>query len=359
MVADPRFRRWATRFPLTRPVARRRTRALFDVCAGFVYSQILYTCVRLNLFDILAEQPQGKAALAGRLHLPLAATERLLDAAVSLGLADRRGGQRYGLGPLGAAMVGNRGIAEMVLHHAMLYRDLENPLALLRGEQTATELGHFWAYAGQGAAPQAAPQADRIRAYTALMAASQPLVADEVLDAYPLHRHQCLLDLGAGDGSFLAAAAARAPNLRVIAVDLPPVAAMAQARFERTGLSDRARAVGADFLTDKLPQGADIVSLVRVLHDHDDSQALAILRAARSALPRHGTLLVAEPMARTRGAEPIGDAYFGFYLLAMGQGRPRTPAALMRLLTEAGFGRARLLPTRTPLLIQAIVARPL
>ncbi len=36
------------------------------------------------------------------------------------------------------------------------------------------------------------------------MAASQPLVADEILDAYPFARHRCLLDVGGGDGSFLA-----------------------------------------------------------------------------------------------------------------------------------------------------------
>ena len=37
----PRFQRWAANSPLTRWIARRRARALFDLCAGFVYSQIL------------------------------------------------------------------------------------------------------------------------------------------------------------------------------------------------------------------------------------------------------------------------------------------------------------------------------
>ncbi len=55
---------WAAAFPLTRPIARRRTRALFDLCAGFVYSQILLACVQLQLFDILAERPATAAALA-------------------------------------------------------------------------------------------------------------------------------------------------------------------------------------------------------------------------------------------------------------------------------------------------------
>ena len=51
---------------------------------------------------------------------------------------------------------------------------------------------------------------------------------------------------------------------------------------------------------------------------------MTLLRAIRRALPADGTLLIAEPISGVRGAEPIGDAYFAFYLLAMGSGRPRT-----------------------------------
>jgi demethylspheroidene O-methyltransferase len=33
----------------------------------------------------------------------------------------------------------------------------------------------------------------------------------------------------------------------------------------------------------------------------------------------------------------MGDAYFGFYLMAMGRGRPRTSEHLAVLLKQAGF----------------------
>ncbi|MGK3925309.1 methyltransferase, partial [Enterococcus faecium] len=79
--------------------------------------------------------------------------------------------------------------------------------------------------------------------------------------------------------------------------------------------------------------GADIASLVRVLHDHDDTAVRTILGAVHAALPPGGTLLVAEPMSGTRGAAPIGDAYFGFYLTAMKSGRPRTADELSAMLT--------------------------
>jgi demethylspheroidene O-methyltransferase len=254
----------------------------------------------------------------------------------------------------GAALVGNPGVAAMVEHHALLYADLRDPVGLLRGEQPDTEIGRLWPYADP---TRANPLETRdIAAYSTLMAASQPLVAADVLEAYRLDRHRCLLDLGGGDGTFLTAAAAAAPDLRLILFDLPPVAARAQARFAACGLAARAQAVGGSFLTDRLPDTADIVSLIRVIHDHDDDDALAILRAARRALPNGGTLLLAEPMAGTPGAEAVG-AYFNFYLLAMGSGRPRRAEELTTLLHQAGFPDVRPIPTRRPMLVRILVGR--
>jgi demethylspheroidene O-methyltransferase len=135
------------------------------------------------------------------------------------------------------------------------------------------------------------------------------------------------------------------------------VAEQARTRFAAAGLAHRATAVGGDFLSDPLPQGADLVCLVRVIHDHDDGRALAILSAVRRALASGGTLLLAEPMAGTAGAEVMGAAYFSWYLMAMGSGRPRTPGELEALLRRAGFQRVTLVATRVPLQTLLIVAR--
>lgn len=356
LLANPRFQRWAVAFPLTRPIANRRARALFDLCAGFVYSQVLFACVQLRLFDLLSEGPQTLDALSRRLSLSSDATARLLAAAVSLQLVDRRGPERFGLGPLGAALLGNAGVAQMIEHHALLYGDLHDPVALLRAAPTDTALSRFWAYAGADRPDALAT--DQVSDYSALMAASQSLIAEDILGAYPLNRHRFLLDVGGGTGAFAIAAATRVPTLRAAVFDLPAVAERARERMAERGVSDRCTATGGDFRFDPLPEGADVVSLVRILHDHNDDVALAVLKNIRRALPDRGTLLVAEPMSRTPGAEPIGDAYFGFYLLAMGRGRPRTADELGELLRHAGFGKARQAATRTPLLTRLIVAQP-
>lgn len=358
-VASPAFRRWAAAFPLTRPIARRRASALFDLVAGFSYTQVLLACVQLRLFDRLAAGAETAEALAPALSLPPEACGRLLDAAVALRLLRRR--QRrgapatYGLGPLGAPLVGNAALTAMIEHHRLLYADLADPLALLRAPPGQGELARYWAYARHARPDTLA--GDQVADYSTLMAASQPLVADEILDAYPMAAHRCLMDVGGGEGVFAAAVAQRWPHLKLVVFDLPEVACRAQGRLAAMGLSDRATAVGGDFTAGDLPGGADIVSLVRVVHDHDDVRVMALLRAARRALPPHGVLLLAEPMAGTAGAQAMGDAYFGLYLWAMGSGRPRTEAQLGRMLQAAGFSAPRRLRNAMPLQTQVLIAR--
>jgi demethylspheroidene O-methyltransferase len=359
-LASPVFQRWAADFPLTKFEAGRRARGLFDITAGFVYSQILFACVELSLFDKLAAGPRTAADLAPDMGMDAVAADRLLRAAVAIDLLERRGtdrdgSARYGLGKLGIAMPGNPGIAAMVRHHRMLYHDLDDPLALFRGELKETELGRYWSYAGS--ADPAADGDERVAEYSTLMSASSGFVAEDTLDAYSLKGHRCLMDVGGGEGRFLLQAGQRWPHLRLMLFDLPAVVARAEGNLRAAGMADRARVIGGDIKADGLPEGADVISLVRVILDHNDDGAMAILRAVRQALPIGGTLLVTEPMSETPGVEPVGDAYFGLYLLAMGSGRTRPPREHRAMLREAGFGDIRFVRTRRPLQTRLVVAK--
>ncbi len=355
LLANPNFQRRVARLPLLRRIARRRAAQLHAMTSGFVYSQVLYAGVTLGVFPLLLQGPLSAQQVAKRTGLPEPGTERLLLALTGLGLLQRRQQGCFGLGELGAAMLGNPGIAAMVAHHQRLYADLQDPVALLQDRQP-TQLSRFWPYALEGQAAAGSDDAPAETDYSELMGVSQGLVADHILDAYSLARHRRLLDVAGGNGSFAAAALARWPRLEAAVLDLPPVAELARQNFADRGLADRATAVGGNMLVDELPGKHDLVSLVRVLHDHDDAPALDLLRAVHAALPVNGRLLIAEPMAGTPGAEAIGDAYFGIYLWAMGSGRPRTAKTLTRMVREAGFSRCREVPSAMPILVRVLVA---
>ena len=94
-----------------------------------------------------------------------------------------------------------------------------------------------------------------------------------------------LLDVGGGDGTFLIKAASRAPHLRLVLFELPALAEWARARFAEAGLGGRAEVIAGNFHSGQLPAGADIITLLRIVHDYDDDAALALLRSVRHALP--------------------------------------------------------------------------
>jgi len=340
---------------LTRPVARQRAKALFDICAGFVYSQVLAASTELSVFEHLRDGALDIDVIARKTALPPSSALTLLRAGASLGLFDEISPARFAMGAGGAALLGNPGVMALIKHHTALYADLADPVRLLRDRPKDTALSAFWRYAVTEDRDRLT-KAD-VSGYSELMAASQSFLAADVLGAFSFKRFTRLIDVGGGAGAFLAAALKRNPHLEGILFDLPAVAEIARARFALTDLNARVRIESGDFYRAELPKGADVASLVRVIHDHDDEAALSILRAVYAALPKNGALLVAEPLAGTAGAKAMGAAYFGVYLLAMGSGRPRTRSELLRLVQEAGFRDAQFKRTRRPLLVSVLVAK--
>lgn len=353
LMASAGFQRWAAHFPLTRPIARRRSRALFDLCAGFVYSQVLRACVELDLFALLARAPLTVEQLAVRVGLPLPAAERLVGAAMALRLLQRRSRNRIGLGPLGAPLVGNESLRALIEHHALLYEDLREPLDLLRRRaEGQTSLGRYYPYTVAGADPQR----EDVAAYSALMSATAGPMITETLDAYSFASHARVLDVGGGEGRFARALAARWPHLAVTVFDLSAVAERASRATVGTAVAERVSIVAGDFRRDTLPGGADVITLVRILLDHDDETVLGLLRRVRAALPVGGRVVIVEPMAGVRGARTVGDAYFALYLFAMGAGRARTESELASLCRAAGFTRCRTLATHYPVSAGLLIA---
>jgi demethylspheroidene O-methyltransferase len=284
--------------------------------------------------------------------------QRLLAAAAAIDLVEALPGDRWTLGQRGAALSSNPGALAMIEHHKLFYTDLADPVAMLRRGRGGGDLAAFWSYAeaaGRGEPAATAAEDEATRAYSALMAASQPMVAEQVLDSFDFSRHRSLLDIGGGHGAFVREVATRHPGLQLALFDLPPVAARAREILAAQSLPHIV-AHGGSFRDDPIPGGADLITLVRILHDHDDAVVLALLKAVRAALPPGGTLLIAEPMAGTRGAEAMGDAYFGLYLWAMGSGRPRTAAAYTEMLQAAGFARVHERRTGLPMVTRLLVA---
>ncbi len=336
LLADPKFLSFAQRFPFTRPVARAKSRELFNLLAGFSYSQVLYACVSLRVLDHVGQHGISPSQLAIKIGLSENKTDLLIRAAVALDILGWDKDQ-VALGAQGAALLGQPWIMRFIEHHKYFYRDLEDPVGLLQGQSVPGGLRSYWTYDDT--------ESDKI-AYSALMAASQQAVSQQILAAYNFKSHKSLLDIGGGSGALLRAVGESYPQLALNLFDLPGVVKLANEKPNAPPVILH----GGDFRIDPLPQGMDIISLVRVVHDHDDIVISALFRNIRAACEVGTTLLIAEPFAGSKANAAVTDAYFNLYFAAMGQGRTRSPNAIAELAAAAGFGRPKVLSTNLPLI---------
>lgn len=351
LMAARGFQKWAAKFPLTRRIVRREGEAMFDLLAGFCHSQVLSALVQLEIPQKLMQGAMDAQTLAVQAQMPLERMQILLRAGVALGVLKSKRAGRFGLSRTGAALVGVPGLSQMIAHHDVLYRDLSDPVAFFRGE-VETELAGFWPYVFGGDM-----DADVAATYSDLMAQSQLLVADDTLAAINFSGIRKLMDIGGGSGAFLTAVGAVYPEPELMLFDLPEVAPSAVQRFAQAGMSARTRITGGSFREDALPEGADAISLIRVLYDHSDVTVTALLAKCFAALPSGGRLIVSEPM--TGGAAPTraGDAYFALYTLAMRTGRTRSASEIKSLCEAAGFENVKTPSPRRAFVTSCVEAR--
>lgn len=347
LALSPRVHALAERVPFLRRHARAEGRALFDIVQGFVQSQALLALVELRILHRLSEGGATTEALAAATRTDPARLAVLLQAGAGLRLLRAKGGM-WQLAPRGAAFLTVPGLEAMVRHHPVLYRDLSDPVAFFRGE-TEPELAAFWPYVFGDMARSDPAQSAR---YSALMADSQALVAADTLRLADLAGARHLMDVGGGTGAFLAAVAARHPDLRLTLFDLPEVLAGGEAARRLPGL----QLCPGSFRTDPLPRGADTISLVRVLYDHPDSVVGPLLAKVHDALPPGGRILVSEPMSGGDRPDPATDVYFAIYTLAMRTGRTRSLAEISQLLEKFGFSGIRPLWGARPYITSVIQA---
>ena len=328
-----------SRLPIGRVIADAHAKRLFGLVAGFAQSQMLAAAIDLGLIAALAAEPVSAADLAERFSIDGRGAAALVQALVATGIVERRG-ETIALTIDGWVVATDAGLRAMIAHNALLYRDLADPVALLRAPGSGA-LGAFWPYQGAGDAD----------GYSALMAISLPMVSDIVRQSVDLARFRHIMDVGGGEGAFLGTIASDT-NARFTLADLPAVVERARRRLEASGLAARTRFAAIDD-TIPLPRGADAVTLIRVMHDRDDDAARALLARVADALAPGATLIVAEPCART-GID-AQTAYFAAYFAAMGSGRLRSRTELEQLIASAGFRLRR--GGASSLLADVIIAR--
>jgi len=323
---------------------------LMQIAGGWLLPRSLHLIADLGVADALDESPRSAADLAaetGAHPQALARTLRLLSA--------------YGVFATRGGMVSHTASSRLLRSdHPQSLRPFARMLGLpinleayrlfgdtLRTgrpaiEQVVQPNGIFAYLAGRP---------DEARIFGEAMTAKAHAQVAGVLGVYDFSRFESIADIGGGRGHLLQAVLERAPRASGVLFDLPHVIDDAAGQA-----SERLSLRAGDFFRDRLPS-CDAYMLMDIIHDWDDEQSAAILRAVRAAAPDHATLLLLETIVPDETG-PHWAKTLDVLMLAVTGGLQRTAQEYEVLLAASGFHMKRVIDTPTGISIVEAVTQP-
>ena len=304
---------------------------IIDLIEAFRRSKTMFAAVDLGVFE---GRREGKEI------------GRLLEACVSLGLLENKGGE-YINTP--AAEQYLRKDSPSTLTCYIQYSNMALFPMWAHLEDAVTEGSSRWkqTFGYEGGIFNSFFKTDESRDRFLMGMHGFGLISSpKVVRAFDLSGFRHLVDLGGGSGHLPLAAMEAYPKLTTAIFDLAPAIA-----FARRFCDCKVELREGDFFKDPLPP-SDLYSLGRILHDWSDEKGLLLLQRIYEALPSGGGLLIAEKLL---GPHYVGAHMQSLNMLVCTEGRERTLEQYKAMLEQTGFTDVEGVVTGAP--VDAVLAR--
>ena len=309
-----------------------------DLIFGRWRSQILYTGVKLGVFDALANDPRSAASVASELGVDAGMAYRLMRALGSLGLLKEDNSRSFSLAPMGELLRRDhphtlRGMTllEEGPEHYAAWKHLPDLVKEGKQDGFAREFGHrIFEYPGQN------PGYGQVfnEAMSSYSNLDNALLL-EALENYDFSGISHLCDVGGGHGYALCNILAQHPNLKGTVQELPSVIEEKGLLWApKMGLENRCTYVAGDMFSE-VP-AADAYMIKRVIHDWSDEECIQILSNMHRAAPQNGRVFIMEAVVPDPDT-PHFSKLFDIHMLVVLTGRERTTEEYAGLLESAGW----------------------
>lgn len=315
-----------------------KTGKAFDELYSLIFSHTLARCLHVlaeaGVADLLESEPRAVSDLAAGSGLDAGALERILRLLSNYGVFVAEG-VGYMHTPQSLLLRSDhpqslRAYARMAGMPVMWEGIARLPHAVRTGapEKDWSQLvAHF------------AEHPDEASLFNESMTSKSLVAIDAMANVYDFGVFDTVADIGGGRGHLLQKiCAGNATN--GILFDLPHVIA------DVADISSaQLKLVGGDFFRDPLP-AADAYTLMDILHDWNDEQAVEILSAVHRAAPPHARVLVIENMISERPEFHMGNL-LDVMMLALTGGRERSRTDFQALFASAGLRLERVIETES------------
>ncbi|EDO48158.1 predicted protein, partial [Nematostella vectensis] len=329
---------------------------------GFCSSRIIFTALELGVFDVLEESnlPLSSKAISESISTNQDATERLLDALVSMGFLKKTTSTtnpKYSNCPETKAFLlknSNSSIHALMPMLRKSYTLFGNLTSAIReGENqwgktgfiarvflytmsllnyllgTSIDLFSFVYATKRG-----------LLVFLEGLRGSSKLDAEGFVTAFDLTKYKRICDLGGATGEIAQAVNKHYPESKVTVFDLPKVIKCSTEfkNCKSTGSKISIDWIGGDFFKDKLPEN-DLFILTRILQSFNATKIDILLARVYQQLPPGGGLLIGEKLLEDDKSGPLLGNISNLAMLVAGNkgARERSGLEYQQLLQQQGF----------------------
>jgi hypothetical protein len=311
---------------------------IMRIALGFIAAKHLFVANEIGVFEKLASGAATLDELAAATGIPYRTLRISADAMVSLGLLERED-RRYRNAAAAAAFLA--GAPGPDLRPMLRFWDkLSYPRWV--GLESAVRSG-----AGQAGFFRFSEEEQQIFS-TGVEAFSAPAAA-ALAAAYDFGRHQRVLDVAGGTGSFLITILRRHPDLRGTLFELPAACAVARRRLAHDPESVRIEVIEGDLRADAIPDGRDAVIAANIVHGLSEAHNLDLLRKVRSHVALGARLLLVDLwMGASRTEPPAGPLMEGEFLIHSSEGQSYAEQDADAWLAQTGWRKLDRRPLAGP-----------
>jgi len=303
-----------------------------ELLFGFVGTQLLHVAAQLGIADLIGDEQQESAdVLASRAGVAPDVLYRFLRALATLGVFVEVEERVFAQTP--ASFLLRRDAAtgwrEFAVVYGSVYRAFAEALPAAASGENMFERAYgvgWWEWLARN--PEVGAAFNR-----AMQSGAQTRIA--VLNDFPWHEVETVIDVGGGNGTLLVGLLEKHPHLRGVIFDLPEFAAAASATVAEAALGERC-SVESGSVFEHVPTGGDVYLLAKVLHDWDDAPALQILQHIRDAATAGTRLLVLDSVITSEASSRTAKLV-DLVMLTLVSGRERSPGEWSQLLADGGW----------------------
>lgn len=320
---------------------------LRQIATGFVLSRSVAVAAELKIADTLKNESKTALEIAEELKLNKDSLYRFLRFLSCNGVFSENTNEQFSLTPLSEIMVSDASGSM----HAYLDMLADDPPWDSVGNMIHTiktgEPSFQYKY-GEGFFDYMAKHPDSNARFNAGMSSFSSPDNLSIINAYDFSRYNLVVDIGGGQGSFLASILSEYTEINGVLYDQPEIVSNPIEEITKK-LSARCKILGGDFFS-SVPNGGDIYILKLILHDWGDAEAIRILRNCSSVVPVNGKVLVIDGVM-LGGNEYDPHKQLDISMMLIFGGRERSRREFMKLFEQAGLRITQIIPTLSRLSI--------